>query len=151
MLQILTLTQVLLWSAALLGAFVFVRGWFEAPVVRRQVMLSGLVLCIGAVALLLHLEGSAWRWPAGVLMLAVAIAMAFAAPRSVWPKLRWMIVGGIGMMFGIWVLTWLSDQMSPVVWATMLAFLAGMAVLFFVSITRLIVRGVATTYRSAGT
>jgi len=138
MLQILL--QVSLWFVALAGAFLVVRGyWFEAPEVRKPVMFAGLVLCSGAVAQLLLHEGGAWRWPAFAIFLAMTIAVVFVTPRSVWLKLRWMLVGGVGAMGGIVATTWLSDQMSPVVRATMLAFVAGMTLLFLAAILRFMV------------
>jgi hypothetical protein len=131
------LLQGLLWVAALAGAFIVVRGyWFEAPEVRKPVIFAGLVMCSVSVAQLLLHEGGAWRWPALAFILAVMIAVLFMTPRSVWLKLRWAVVGGIGAIGGLLVATWLSDQMSPVVRATMLAFVAGMTVLFLVSMLR---------------
>ena len=90
-------------------------------------MFCGLVICSLSVAQLLLHEGGAWRWPARAFIVAVTIAVAFRTPRSVWLKLRWVVVGGIGTMGGILVTMWLpASQMSPVARATMLAFVAGM-------------------------
>ena len=129
----------LLWLQVLVGIGIVAQGWFGARAIRRTMMLLGLVVSGCAVALLLDHEGSAWRWPARAFIVAVTIAVVFAIARSssLRHKLRWVLVGGIGTIGGLVVMYWLSpNQMSPVMRAPIVAFVAGMAVLFVVSMVR---------------